>query len=223
MPYRKRYRKKKQSGFKRRARIYGRAGGQLYKDVMYIKSLVNSELHYVDNSYTGQNISSAGSIYHLSGISQGDTNSTRSGNSVLPRYLNLIIKLQNGNADDVVRCMIFRWKDNSVPAMADIFENSSTPVYSPLNDNISGNVKDRKIDVLVTERIVLIPNTSAEIVLWKENIDLNAPTKTVKDHIKYDDNTSTAPLGGIYMLLVGRQPTTTTAMEGNAKFSFHDN
>lgn len=224
MPRYARYAKKayRSKPVRNRVKIYGRAGYQLYKDVSYIKSLVNSELHYINNTYTGQAISSSGTILHLSATTQGNTNANRSGNSILPRYLNIFLKFEQGSVTDLVRCMLFRWKDNSTPTISDIFENASAPVYSTLNDNISGNNKDRKIDVLANKRL-LIDTTERDAVLWKKMIDLNPPSKNVKDHIKYDDNTSTAPLGGIYLLIVGRQPTTTTDMEGNIKFSFHDN
>lgn len=218
--------KKNRYSGKRRFQNYHRGGKQLYKDVMYIKSLVNSELHYDYASYTNQNISSTGSIYHFSAIAQGDTNAQRSGNTCLPRYLNLVFTLHNteGNVFDVVRMLIFRWKDNSTPTIADVFENASMPVYSPLNDNISGNSKDRQIDV-IKNKIFLTGGESPSNggLLYKKVIDLNPPSKTVKDHIKFNDAATTDEVGGIYMILVGRQPVNFTIFEGMHKLSFHDN
>lgn len=209
-----------------RVHTYGKAGLQLYKDVRYLKGLINSELHYDYASYTGQVVDNAGVIYHLSAIGQGDTNSTRSGNTILPRYLTYCVKLINDNAPtDTVRFIIFRWKDNSTPLPADIFEDNSNPVYSPLNDNITGNVRDRQIDILKDEWVNL--GTSSESNgsrFYKDTIDLNPPTKNIKDHIKYDNGVTTSPLGGIYMLFIGRRPTlTATTFEGSHKLSFHDN
>lgn len=220
-------RKRKYHG-KRRFQNYSRGGKQLYKDVMYLKSLVNSELHYKFNSYTGQNISTSGSIFHLSAISQDDTNYGRSGNTVLPRYLNMQIRLVADSSAvspvvDTVRLLVFRWKDNSTPVIADIFENTSMPVYSPLNDNISGNVKDRKIQIIKSKIFNLGIEANSITAFYKKVIDLNPPSNEVKAHIKFDDTTTTSPQGGIYMLLVGRQPTYTTSMEGSMKLSFHDN
>lgn len=220
--------RKRKYGGKARYNNYRRGGKQLYKDVMYLKSLVNSELHYDYASYTGQNISSSGSIYHLSAIPQDDTNYGRSGNTVLPRYLNLQIRLVGDTTSptpviDTVRMLIFRWKDNSTPAIADVFENSSMPVYSPLNDNVSGNTKDRKIDVIKNKVFNLGKEANSLVVFYKKVMDLNPPNNQVKSHIKFNDAVTTAPQGGIYMILVGRQPSYSTGFEGMHKLSFHDN
>lgn len=211
-----------------RVKNYTRGGKQLYKDVMYLKSLVNSELHYLYNSYTGQTISSAGTIYHLSPISQNDTNYGRSGNTVLPRYLNIQVRLANFSGGitvvDTVRMMVFRWKDNSTPSVSDLFEDPTNPVYSPLNDNISGNSKDRQIDVIKSKLFLLgVPTPGNGTLLYKKVIDLNPPAKQIKDHIKFNDVQTTDPVGGIYMLLIGRQAVNTASFEGSVKLSFHDN
>lgn len=213
--------RRKKNGFQKRAKVYGKAGKQLYKDVMYLKSLVNSELHYTYGTYTGQAISSSGSVFHLSAIPQDDTNYGRSGNSVMPRYLSVIVNLLAQEVD-TVRLLIFRWKDNSTPTISDLFENPSVPVYSPMNDNITGNARDRKIDI-IKSKLMLMDKTDRDGFLYKKTFDLNPPAKQIKDHVRFDDTATTAPLGGIYMVLVGRQPTLTTNFDGMHKLSFHDN
>lgn len=223
MPYRRRpvYRKKKRSRFTN----YKHGGQQLYKDVMYIKSLVNSELHYDYSSYS-TTIDTTGQMFHLSAISQGDGISNRSGNSVLPRYLQVQFILLNTTTSifDTVRVMIFRWKDNSTPTVAQVFEDSSNPVYSPLNDNISGNIRDRQIDVIKNKVFVVgdqcINNGGT---YYKKQFDLNPPNKNIKDHIKFNDTATTDEVGGIYMLMIGTQSVNTTNLRGMHKLSFHDN
>lgn len=220
-------RKGKRYTGKRRFQNYSRGGKQLYKDVMYLKSLINSELHYDYASYTNQTINTSGQMYHLSAIPQDDTNYGRSGNSVMPRYLQVQIRLECDIADsatDTIRLVIFRWKDNSTPTVANLFENSSMPVYSPLNDEISGNVKDRKIDIIKNKVFLVGVNAvNNGTVFYKKVMDLNPPGKQIKDHIKFSDTSTTAPQGGIYMLLIGRQPINTSIFEGMHKLSFHDN
>lgn len=222
MPYRRQpYRKKKQG----RVQIYGRAGKQLYKDVMYIKSLVNSELHYDYSSYN-TTVDSTGSVYHLTAIAQGDSIAQRSGNSVLPRYLQIQFTLHNseGNLFDTVRMMVFRWKDDSTPTIANVLEDASNPIYSPLNDNISGNVRDRQIDV-IKNKVFLTGGESPSNggIYYKKIFDLNPPSKQIKDHVKFDDTSTTAPVGGIYMFMIGTQAVNTTSFRGMHKLSFHDN
>lgn len=223
MPYRRNYRRRR-GPVQKRVHVYGRAGKQLYKDVMYLKTLVNSELHYDYSSYN-TTVDSTGSVYHLSAIAQGDTNAQRSGNTVLPRYLQLQVMLYQNAADfDTIRMMVFRWKDNSTPTIANVVEDSSNPIYSPLNDNISGNQRDRQIDVIKNKVFLVGPDASNNgAILYKKTIDLNPPNKQVKDHIKFDDTSTTAPVGGIYMILIGTQAVNTCEFRGMHKLSFHDN
>lgn len=208
-----------------RLNTYGRAGVQLYRDVNYLRSLVNSELHYDYASYN-TTISSTGSIFHLTAIPVDNTNYGRNGNSIMPRYLQLMFTLHNseGNMFDVVRMIVFRWKDNSTPTVADIVEDNSNPIYSPLNDNISGNTRDRQIDIIKSKWFLTggeSPSNGG--VFYKKNIDLNPPSKRVKDHVKYDDTSTTAPSGGIYIMMIGTQAVNTTNFKGSHKLSFHDN
>lgn len=209
-----------------RKRIYGRAGIQLYKDVKYLKGLINSELHYDYSPYTGQVIDTAGKVYHLTAIGQGDTNATRSGNTILPRYMTVMIKLENSVIDfETVRVLLFRWKDSSTPVVADLFEDNSAPVYSPLNDNITGNLRDRQIDVLKDEWFTLGGDSMTRgSVFVKYQLDLNPSSKNIKDHIKYDNAVTTSPSGGIYLVLIGRNTgLNATNFEGSHKLTFYDN
>lgn len=213
---------KRYTGRKRRFRHYTRGLTQLGHDMLYVKSLINSELHYDYSSYN-TTISSTGSIHHLTAVAQDDTNTGRSGNSILPRYLNLLFKFQNDNALDWIRFMVFRWKDNSTPTIADIVEDSSNPVFSPLNDNIAGNRKDRKIDVIKNKTFVFGDASYSNAIQYKKMIDLNPPVKQMKDHVKYDNTTTTSPMGGIYIMVVGIQAVNLSSLSGMAKLSFHDN
>ena len=68
MPYRRR---RKRGPVAKRAKIYGRAGYQLYKDISYLKTLVNSEAHYF-TAATSNNIDSVGTIQSLNQVAVGD-------------------------------------------------------------------------------------------------------------------------------------------------------
>ncbi len=63
-------------------KIYAGAYNQLKKDVGLLMSYLNVEDKYVDNSASGSSLSASWQIAHLSGIAQGTTSSTRSGQSV---------------------------------------------------------------------------------------------------------------------------------------------
>lgn len=81
MPARKGYSKKKKQQAPGRMQIYGAAGSQLVKDVALLKSLINTETKYIDTT-ASLNITSGGVVVPLNLVAQGDSATTREGNSV---------------------------------------------------------------------------------------------------------------------------------------------
>lgn len=211
----------------KRGQIYGRAGYQLYKDVNYLRTLINSELHNVIYTYSGSSVSNTAVLSSVSTISQGDTIATRSGDKVLPRYLSGNLCWENGSAatagvQDDIRFTIFIWKDNTTPTQSDIYANN-TP-FSHLADKNSGNGQDRKMVILYTKNFSLINGTERQARNMKFNIQLNHAKIRRKMHIGYDGATSTPYMNGIYIYYLGTNSATdVSTLSGEIKMSFHDN
>lgn len=237
MPYRRR---RKNNPLKKRARIYGRAGFQLYKDVKYIKGLINSEPHnfVVDSA---NNFSSAGAIISLCDIPQGDGVNARTGNRILPRYLSLRIHMGGATAlmaatsgtKVLMRFLVVRsWVDNATSAgnltVAEVLKTtlSQFAPFSPLNDGVTGGRRDRnrRIEVLRSE-IVGIDNTGSTPFthVYDYNITMNGGD--TKEHIEYVSGSTGEPnSGGIYVLFIQDSLTSTYAQYTlTSKLNYYDN
>lgn len=84
--------------FRRRKRGAGRSRAllnpnysirDLWKNISYIKGLINSEMLYKDTTISGSSVDSSGIVQNLTGIAEGDTPSGRTGNSVFVRHIYL--------------------------------------------------------------------------------------------------------------------------------------
>ena len=83
---------------------------KLYRDIMYLKGLINVEYKKHDITM-GTDITNSGTIQSLSRVPQGDTNDARDGNSILAKYIQLKFSLvAHASADHtVVRCILFKY------------------------------------------------------------------------------------------------------------------
>lgn len=224
-------RTKKRNPVKKRVRIYGKAGTQLYKDVMYLKGLINSEpkYHIVQSS---NNFNYNGIIVSLSNIPSGGGVNDRDGNSVLPRYLNinLVLGATNTASDPaVLRMLLFRyWGESTNVAgtvtVAEILSTTGT-VYAPyshLNDDNVGAKGDRqrRIEILNSEFAVFDLVEKRQIA-HTLNYVMNAGEP--KEHIKWNSSTTAEPVsGGLYMLFIG-DTITNSKYTIESKLTFYDN
>lgn len=228
---------KRYPAFHKRYNVYYPAIKQLGKDVMYLKGLVNAEpkYHEVTNS---NNFSYNGFVVALCNVPQGDGNTSRDGNRILPRYLNVRFHINRNMTGTTyphttVRYVIFRWwgeSSNAVgvaPAAADILEtvgSQFTPM-SPLNNEITGSRGDRnrRIEVHRTGMITL-DSVSKSSHDEEFNIKLNGKNK-IKEHIEYFDSTTNPPTsGGFFILFINDNATNVdAAFYLYSRLVFYDN
>lgn len=81
MPYKRRYNRRYKRRRPGRLQIYKNAGSQLWRDVMWLKSVINVEKKYVDSSVSVAP-DTTGGVQLLNGMTLGDTGTTRDGQSV---------------------------------------------------------------------------------------------------------------------------------------------
>lgn len=184
-----------------------------------VAALVNVERKYVDYNVTAQAISNAGVVLYLSGIVQGDTATSRDGDSIRSKSLfHRCEFLTTAGTPAVVRCLVFVDTQNAgaLPAVTDVLQTASR--LSPLS----------------------MTNSKRFIVLQDELIDLNNPVtaagmyKTMKFykktdfHIKYRDTTSSvtgANNNGIFCLYISNiaAGATTPSVSFSNRIRFIDN
>ena len=106
-----------------------------YKGVKYLKSLVNVEKHPLDVTVSQTPENAIGTFSLLNGVAQGDTNITRTGNSVLFTSINLNLKytINSAASHTQIRTILFYDKEcnGATPVIADIL--SSTNILANYN------------------------------------------------------------------------------------------
>lgn len=210
--------------------VYGGAGKQLVKDVMYLKTLINSEPHnhYVSSA---NNFSYNGIIVSLSDVVQGDTSNHRSGNRVLPRWANVRWWVNAGTAGQFVRVILFRYWGESTSAapsvtVAEVLKtvgNQFAPL-SHLNDDNTGPKGDRarRIEVLRSE-LFTIDSVERNTMCGSWDVEMNGMGVSKKEHMEWRSSTTEDPTsGGVYALFITNTATNASyALE--SKLTFYDN
>lgn len=224
--------KRKRPGLKpSRWSVYGAAGSQLARDVMYLKTLINSEPHnhYVQSA---NNFNWNGVVVSLSNVPVGDTDNDRTGNRVLPRFLNVNVHISSGEGNQVVRVMLFRyWGEDTgaVPGVvpSDVLRDIGSQ-YSPLshlNDDNTGPKGDRARRIEVLRSVVMNLDQiekRADVLSW--DAEVNGMNVVKKEHVEWSDNgLAVQPVsGGFYMLLVANS-VTNAAYQLESKMVYYDN
>lgn len=208
----------------KRWNIYGKAAGQMFNDVMYLKSIINSELHAHSGSFTALTMPSIGGVVHLSAVGQGDTVNTRSGNSILSKYLNVNFCISQNNLllTDSVRVIFVIWKKNTTPTITDILETSSP--WSHYNrQNVRGDVRDRDCVILSDRTYTLIQGTEKQCVNTTVDLRMNSPGVKNPLHMIFNGASTTGERNGLFMLYVGTLALNFSLMDGKYMFKFYDN
>lgn len=181
----------------------------------YLKGLVNSEMLHLDNSYSLGAASNA--IYHITGMSQNDTDSGRTGNSILLRniYIRGLIEINPAVTGDS-RVLVALVKDkqqisDTTPGVTDIFK--STSPESMLNLNTSGRFK-----VLWRKTYVVAPVSGG-----RNAVEVKRYWK-IYDHVRYNGSgTSDIQKNGYYLVIITSEPANFPTVNFNTRIGYHDN
>lgn len=213
----KNYRRKRRAvGFLDRKYSVKDLAWKAFKGVRYIKGLVNAEKMYLDTTNTAVSVTASGVVTQLNAIAQGDTTSSRTGNSVLMKNLfgRMVVVADASEANNSwVRIMIVKDKQqvgDTDPGVTSILA-TSTPL-SPLNRNTAG-----RFQILYDKLINLSVLQGATIRTLKMNIPINC-------HARYNGTASSdIQKNGIYLVLVGNEVTTTPDCEYYFRLNYYDN
>lgn len=216
----RRYRKKKggafMRGLRKRGRIYGRAGYQLYKDVMWLKSVVNVEKKYIDTAASTTSSSTAAFVL-LNGLTTGDTGQTRDGQSIkcsslLLRYVASINALATTSIHRVI-IFLDNQPNGTAPTAAELLDVTSSSL-SPLNIDYGTRFK------VIRDVITNLSQNGQQIRTVKKFVKLRFHTKF---------NTGTAGTiaditrNSLYMLHQSDQGTNVVTFAYQARVRFIDN
>lgn len=118
----------------RRWNIYGGAAEQLWRDVMYLKSVINVEKKFADYTFSAA-VSSTENFQLVNGLQQGDTASTREGQSIkiYSLYVRFYMTINASATTTQIRIFVLMDKqpNGAVPTSGDLLQ-SNTNILSPL-------------------------------------------------------------------------------------------
>lgn len=152
------------AGYKRKNKNVSLAldSKQIMKEVSQLRNLLNTEFKYNDTSGTISNQNTVANFILLNGITQGDTASTRTGNTIRVKSveINSQFILNAGLSSSVVRqLLVIPLKtDGIVPNYADIIQSGGTNTIAPRNLLLRSNfliLKDEKIDLVAGHNSVV--------------------------------------------------------------------
>ncbi len=240
MPYRRRYGRRRYGyrrrryGRRRRGRLYNvqkRSGvipaadwysrvanslPALAKTVGIIKTLVNSETHYIDTSFTDP-VSSTATIEDLSLVAQGDTEVTRSGNSIL--FKDILMRFavtQHVNATTTfIRMVIFidHQNDGVQITHAELMDITGSTL-SHLNKDVG-----KRVTILKDMYIELDDSRSQS---WSSKVYFSLANIRAK-YIGTGATAASLGSNSLHIFMMSDQATNTPTVSWESRVKFYDN
>lgn len=190
---------------------------QAYKGVKYLKGIINSELHHHDNPLSVVSIPNTGLVTHLTGLNTGDTDTTRTGNSILLKNLTYRYLLEvNASVTTNTSVSVIIFLDtqqiaDTTPTPTQVLSTASP--QSLLNLTAQGRFK-----IIKRQNFVLTPSSGVRPAIEiKGYIPMNK-------HVKFNNTTSTdIQKNGLYLLVIADEATNTPTINGNFRIAYYDN
>jgi len=223
MPYRKRYqRRRKRPAVRYRSRpanlgymSYLKYVPSLLTKVKYLASMINSETHIYDSDPASSSISNTGSVLAItSGIAQGDTNASRTGNTVLAKSLYTLgnVVVNSAMTSLGVQCrliwFIHKRATGATPAVTDILLEAS--IESPIKIGVGDQIKilkDKSFTLTSTKPIVPV----------KEFFDFRGQSLHQKWVASAEEENH------IYLLWISTEASNPPSIDIYNRFRFYDN
>lgn len=190
------------------------------KGVRYLSGLVNSEKFKHDINVSN-NIDYYGTMIPLTNIAIGDTDSTRTGNSIFVRHITnrISVSINPSYVGDFQRLRIMLLIDtqqvsDTQPGAGSVLETTgqTTSFMSLLNSDTVGRFR-----ILKSTYVNVTQDNPIRTLDWDFNL---------RHHVRYNGPLSNdIQKGGIYLLLISDQPngSTNPFVQTVNRVSYHDN
>lgn len=180
----------------------------------YIRSVINSETFYFDAATSG-NVPNSGLLINYANIAQGDTQSTRTGSSILVNriFKRFSLSIHASATNTFVRHIVFidmqQIKDTD-PVITDLL--AATSHLAPLSvTNGYGRFK------VLKDTTYRLDQKSTPTVFSNFKIDM-------QHHVKFNGaNQGDIQKGGIYEFWISNEATNVPVLDYYNRTSFHDN
>lgn len=192
--------------------------GTVARGLKLVKNLINVEAMFVDTAINQAAAASAQNAIPLAAIAQGDTDSSRQGDSILAKSLVVRLSLTNNASatTSLARMIIFIDKENAngtAPTSTLVLQQDQ--VQGLLNMNNS-----ERFPILRDKSYALRTSTESAITWITEYIDLSDL------HIRFDGTTSaqgSLSTNHPYVLFISSEATNTPSFVGNIRLRYYDN
>lgn len=216
MPYNKRsYRRYRSRRYKRKPITYGQIGSKIWRDVRWLKSVINVEKKYLDITFNNT-ISETENFQLLNGMQTGDTSSTREGQSIkcVVSFCRFYMTMNSSATTTQIRIMIFiDTQPNATTATSAELLASTTNILSPLTIGYGSRFK------ILCDKIFRLDTN-------KLNLEYKM-YKKLGFHTKYNssNNGTIADItkNAFYIMMVSDQATNTPTVSFWHRLRFIDN
>lgn len=217
--YRRNYRNRRRRyrRYPRKKLTYGRIGRKIYRDVSYLKNMINTEFKSEDVVTTinpDNTAGSSGSRTLLNALTRGDTIDTRDGRQV--RFKSVQVNINSVINTSATDTRVF------VALVIDKQPNQNAPTYAQVFDQgqaMFRNLDWRKRFVVLRKWIIKLNQDYPEQV---RNLYKKIDMKTVYN----DGNTGTVTditTNALYLVHLSDEPTNTPSVTLSTRLRFIDN
>jgi len=199
-----------------RFNIYADAGKQALRDLNYLRTFINTEIHNTDASQAGQASSTTASFNLINGTTTGDAVNNRSGQSIKCNGISLrYYVVGNASANWIAgRVMVVydKQSNGAIFAIGDLL-TATTPV----SVRTVGN--QMRFLVLYDKNYVLSWNGDSSVI---EDVNISC-----MNHTEYNTGTAATVAdivtGSVYLIHFSDQATNTSAVTWHSRYWFVDN
>lgn len=198
---------------------------KLSKQVKQVKRELQPESKVYNDNVAPVAIPVAGQVDDLSTIVQGDDFNQRVGNEIDVKSIQMryAIKWKGSETPtftpNIIRVIVFYWKDSSVPAVLDVL-NVASPL-SALNQDKTDLIKIVYDNMYVLNQLYYESGTPAN-GFWADNSTCDKFYKKLNLRYKYNGDVATVPnKNQLYMLYIA-ETDQTHAIEYYSRVRFND-
>lgn len=218
MAYKKNYRRKRYQpkGRARWSKAGASAGSMAYSAYRLASKLakvVNVETKYHDTTY-GSSTSWTGLLYTVANVPQGDTDTSRDGDSIKCQNLDMRYLIDSSSVSPaVVRIMVIEDKQNKLSTPADLLTTTGV-----LQAVLSDKKHDRRFQskVLYDQCHVVSPNSSNDLVYRRVKLALG-------HHTQFDAGSTTINTGDYKVLVISNRGTNLPFVSLDTRLTYTDN
>ncbi len=204
-------------GVSKRYKVYKPAGVQLYKDVKYLKSIVNVEKKIIDSAITNTP-DNAGDIQNLCLVAQGDDYTNRDGRRIKLQKMSLRLRMvpHVDSTKTSLRCILFKTRNDqaAAPTVTEVLEDVSSGVVSHFESDNHQNSW-----TILSDRVYTFDVNG-------KNHGFAEFTPNILAHCDYSGTGATEAntgRGAIYLLTISNEATNVPTLKGQCRVWFTDN